>query len=189
MLGGSFWRSGNQLRISAQLIVATTDAHLWERASTTTPAITSRIANAPRRRADRRGSRPADQTSHGIRLYSPGARRKAQAEFARCVRSGDQPARARIDARSAIRRGADPFGRLARRPCDEWTDRPSRGRPHPLRKSWLAKPWPHRLATPLRIWSKGEVLRAQGRYEEAILEYETARALNRNLVVALYDRD
>ena len=82
MLGGSFWRSGNQLRISAQLIVATTDAHLWERASTTTPAITSRIANAPRRRADRRGSRPADQTSHGIRLYSPGARRKAQAEFA-----------------------------------------------------------------------------------------------------------
>jgi tetratricopeptide (TPR) repeat protein len=32
---------------------------------------------------------------------------------------------------------------------------------------------------------KGQVLRAQNRWEEAILEYETALALNPNLVVAL----
>ena len=40
-----------------------------------------------------------------------------------------------------------------------------------------------RYASPHYV--KGEVLRAQGRYEEAIPEYETALPLNRNLMVAL----
>ena len=39
--------------------------------------------------------------------------------------------------------------------------------------------------SPLAHYAKGQVLRARARYEEAILEYETALALNRNLVSAL----
>ena len=39
--------------------------------------------------------------------------------------------------------------------------------------------------SPLAHFAKGQVLRAQGRYEEAIPEYETAIALNRNWVGAL----
>jgi tetratricopeptide (TPR) repeat protein len=39
--------------------------------------------------------------------------------------------------------------------------------------------------SPLAHYAKGQVLRTQGRFEEAIPEYETALALNRNLVGAL----
>ena len=38
----------------------------------------------------------------------------------------------------------------------------------------------------LAHFAKGQVLRAQNRFEEAILEYETVLAINRNSVFALY---
>jgi TolB-like protein len=82
VLEGSVRRSGNQLRINAQLIDAATDAHLWtERFDRDTGdlfalqnEITSRLANALGRRADRGGGCPTDRASRRARLHSPGTR-------------------------------------------------------------------------------------------------------------------
>ena len=79
VLEGSVRRSGNQVRVNAQLIDAETDAHLWaERFDRDTSdlfalqnEITSRIAIALNRRTDRRGGRPADRASRRARLHSP----------------------------------------------------------------------------------------------------------------------
>ena len=69
VLEGSTQRSGNQVRVSAQLIEAATDAHLWaERFDgdigdlfALQNEITSRIASRAEYRTDRRGSWPGDR--------------------------------------------------------------------------------------------------------------------------------
>ena len=91
VLEGSVQRSGNQVRVNAQLIDAETDAHLWaERFDrdmgdlfALQNEITSRIAIALEPRADRRGGRPADRASRRAGLHSPGARRIVEAAYAR----------------------------------------------------------------------------------------------------------
>ena len=79
VLEGSVRRSGNQIRITAQLIDAETDAHLWaERFDGDTTdlfavqdLVTSRIALT--RGSELRGGRSANPTPGRIRLHSPGA--------------------------------------------------------------------------------------------------------------------
>ena len=83
VLEGSVRRSGNQVRVNAQLIDAETDAHLWaERFDRDTgdlfalqDEITSRIASRAQPRTDRRGGRPADRSSRRAGLHSPRTRR------------------------------------------------------------------------------------------------------------------
>jgi tetratricopeptide (TPR) repeat protein len=74
-------------------------------------------------------------------------------------------------------------GSLASRVMNGMSDSPVADLAHAetlVGQSLAASP---RYASPHYV--KGEVLRAQGRYEEAIPEYETALALNHNLMVAL----
>ena len=83
VLEGSVRRSGNQVRVNAQLIDAETDAHLWaERFDRDTGdlfalqnEITSRIAVALNLELVARGGRPADRASRRAGLHSPGTRR------------------------------------------------------------------------------------------------------------------
>jgi TolB-like protein/class 3 adenylate cyclase len=81
VLEGSVRRSGSRVRVTAQLIDAETDAHLWaEHFDHDTgdlfalqSEITSRLANALGVEADRCGGRPAHRAPRRPRLHSPGA--------------------------------------------------------------------------------------------------------------------
>jgi len=66
-------------------------------------------------------ARPTEQLD-ALDYNSPGARRTAQVEFARCPCRGDQPVRASVGTRSAIRRGTEPIGSLAGRVLNVMTD-------------------------------------------------------------------
>ena len=86
VLEGSVRRSGNQVRVNAQLVDAETGAHLWaERFDRDTSdlfavqnEITSRIALDSAPGTGRRRSRPADRAVRRDRLHSPGTRRILQ---------------------------------------------------------------------------------------------------------------
>jgi adenylate cyclase len=118
VLEGSVRRSGNQLRINAQLIDAETDAHLWaERFDGDTSdlfalqdEITSRIAVALDLELIAVEARPGHRASGCAGLYSPGTRRALKAANAREICRNSQPVRARVGARSAIRRGTESVG-------------------------------------------------------------------------------
>ncbi len=87
VLEGSVRRSGNQVRVNAQLIDAETDAHLWaERFDRDTersvrPAGRDHEPDRERAqpRADRRGSCPTDRASRRAGLHSSGTRRRCEA--------------------------------------------------------------------------------------------------------------
>ena len=113
VLEGSVRRSGDQVRVSAQLIDAATDAHLWaERFNTDADDLLvpqNEITNPNRKRArrgvNRRRGRQTDRASGRARLYPSRTLRKPRTEIARCLCRGDQLVRACIGARPAIRRG------------------------------------------------------------------------------------
>jgi adenylate cyclase len=193
LLEGSIQRSGNQIRVNAQLIEAETAAHLWaERFDRNMDdllvlqnEITNRIANAL-----------------GVELINQ--------EAARPIR--------RPDALDYILRGRAEFSKP---PSRDNYEQAIRLFEHALAldpqsveaKSWLAVVLSVRvldgmtgsrsadvaraneLATqvlaasprnPLIHVVKGTVLRAQNRFEEATIEYETALATDGNLVTALH---
>jgi len=88
VLEGSVRRSGNQLRVSVQLIDAATDAHLWTERFDRDTGDLQVHRQCARRRADRCGGRPTDRASRCAGVHSPRARHKAQADFAGCLRRG-----------------------------------------------------------------------------------------------------
>jgi len=191
LLEGSVQRSGNQVRVNAQLIDAETDAHLWaERFDgdtgdlfTLQNEITNRIAGSlnlelTAREAARPTAHPdaLDYILKGRAAYSKPASRDTYAEaisfYERALDLDPQCA----EARSLLART------LAARAMDGMTDTAAADLAHAegLARSALAASW----RSPLAHFAKGHVLRAQGRLEEAIPEYETAIALNRNWVFA-----
>ena len=191
LLEGSVQRSGNQVRVNAQLIDTETDAHLWaERFDgdrgdlfTLQNEITSRIAGSlnlelTAREAARPTAHPdaLDYILKGRAAYSKPAARDTYAEaisfYERALDLDPQCA----EARSLLART------LAARAMDGMTDTAIADLAHAegLARTALAASW----RSPLAHFAKGHVLRAQGRPDEAIPEYETAIALNRNWVFA-----
>jgi len=193
LLEGSIQRSGNQIRVNAQLIEAETAAHLWaERFDRNMDdllvlqnEITNRIANAL-----------------GVELISQEAARPIQ----------------RPDALDYILRGRAEFSKP---PSRDNYEQAIRLFEHALAldpqsveaKSWLAVVLSVRVLdgmtgsrsadvaranelvtqvlaasprNPLIHVVRGTVLRAQNRFEEATTEYETALATDSNLVSALH---
>jgi len=195
VLEGSVRRSGGQIRVNAQLIDAETDAHLWaERFDrdigdlfVLQDEITSRIANAIgveliaaeaaratehpdaldyilRGRAVLSKPRTPDTHREAIKLYE-----HALALDPLSVEAQSRLAVVLVDSvATGMTVSASAARDIAR--AEELVDR-----------ALAASP---RYSIPHIV--KGHVLRVQKRWEEAIPEYETALALNHNLVYALH---
>ena len=195
VLEGSVRQSGNQVRVNAQLIDAETDTHLWaERFDrdmgdlfALQNEITSRIAVALN--AELLAAEAARPTEHSRRagLHSSGTRGSSQAAWARqTIAEGDQLVRARAGTRSAVRRG-DRAGWQMRWWAVCWIFT----RAHPGAISKLAETLATQAlaASPgstLAHLAKGQLLRAEGRCDKAIPEFEMVIASNRNSSGALF---
>jgi TolB-like protein/Flp pilus assembly protein TadD len=193
VLEGSVRRSGNRVRVNAQLIDGATEAHLWaERLDrdigdllTLQDEITSRIANELnieliaaeaarptehpdaldyilRGRAATLKPDSRDSFAEAISLFEHALALDPQSVEAQ-TRLAGLPASLRVFYGASDSVAAD----LAR--ADTLIDRALAVAP--------------RYALAHHV--KGQVLRAQNRQQEAIIEYETALASNPNLVVAL----
>ena len=186
VLEGSVRRSGSQVRVSVQLIDAATDAHLWADRFDSDAIdlfalqneITGRIANAlgveliaaeaarPTENPDAldyilRGARGKPTFGEAISLFE-----RALELDPRSVEALSQLAH-QMSGRVLTGISGQPPSDLAR--AQGLVD-----------QALTASP---RYA--FAHFVKGQVLRAQERWEEAIPEYETALALDRNLVAAL----
>jgi adenylate cyclase len=192
-LEGSVRRSGSQVRVNAQLIDAATDAHLWaERLDRNIgdlfalqDEITSRIANAL-----------------NIELIAAEAARPSERPDALDYILRGRAARLKPDSRDSFAEAISLFERaLALDPQSVEAQTCLAGSLAGLRVFYgtsdlvaadLARAdalISRALAVAPRYafahYVKGQVLRAQNRWEEAIVEYETALASNPNLVIAL----
>jgi len=192
VLEGSVRRSGNQVRVNAQLIDAETDAHLWaERFDNDATdlfalqnEITSRIAIAlDLELVDAEAARPTehpdalDYILQGRFAHSkpptPDKYIEAVSLFERALvldpRSVEAQNRLAIEltARVLDQMSPDTAADIAR----------AEGL---VRQVLKAVP-----RSPLAHFAKGQVLRVQKRYVEAIPEYETAITFNRNWVNAM----
>jgi TolB-like protein/class 3 adenylate cyclase/Tfp pilus assembly protein PilF len=191
VLEGSVRRSGNKLRVTAQLIDAVTDAHLWaERFDGDTvdlfalqDEVTSRIAVALNlemisTEAIRTIERPdaLDYILRGRAALSkpPSGNRYAEAiglfERALVLDPGS------VEAQSLLASG------LTARVLDQVSDSAAADIARADRLVGQALAVSPR--NPLAHYAKGSVLRAQNRLDEAIAEYETVIALDRNRVNA-----
>jgi TolB-like protein/Tfp pilus assembly protein PilF len=193
VLEGSVRRSGNQLRVTAQLIDAETDGHLWaERFDRDTGdlfalqnEITSRIAVALNfamvaTEAARPSEHPdaLDYILRGRAAWLKPPSRENRAEvidlFERALA---------LDPRSVMAQ-SHLANQLTARVMDNMTGSAAADieRAEGLAGQALA-------ASPLSTlphYAKGQVLRAQRRFAEAIPEYETVLASDRNYVYALF---
>ena len=193
VLEGSVQRSGNRVRVSVQLIDAETDTHLWaDRLDSEARdlfalqnEITSRIAVALHLElVDAEAARPTVQPDALDYILR-----------ARALYLGKVPTRQNYAEQIALYERAlalDPdsekaqgylAAQLAARVLDQMTDTApyDLARAEVLANRVLAG-FPGR---PLAHYAKGQVLRAQQRFEEAISEYETVLALNRNWMHAI----
>ena len=193
VLEGSVRRSGNQVRVNAQLIDAETDAHLWaERFNRDTSdlfalqdEITSRIAvalNLELIRAE--AARPTDHPDaldYILRGRAAFLKPKTRDNYAEAIACSSARWRS---IRGPSRHRACWRSRSAARVLDGMTDTAAAdiARAEGLVGQALAAS----PRSPFAHFAKGQVLRAQGRYAEAIPEYETALAFNRNWVDVLY---
>jgi adenylate cyclase len=192
VLEGSVRRSGNWVRVNAQLINAETDAHLWaDRFDADTSdlfalqdEITSRIAvtlNLELVRAE--AARPT-QNPHALdyifqgraAVWKPNSREKwaeAISLFERALALDPSS----VHAQSWLAMT------LAARTLSDMSDQAAVDLARAERL--VAQALAVSPASPLAHFAKGEVLRAQGRPEEATPEYETAIASNRNSAYAI----
>jgi adenylate cyclase len=197
VLEGSVQRSGDHVRVNAQLINAETDAHLWaERFDGDTSdlfalqnEITSRIAGAlgvelivaeaarPTEHPDALNYFLRGRAIAASNVATRGTRAEAISMYERTLALDPQYAA----AQSSL------AGALTGRAMDGMADSPAAdiARAEGLANQALAAA----PSSPAAHYAKGQVLRAQaqvlreeGRCEEAIVEYETAISLNRNLV-------
>jgi TolB-like protein len=192
VLEGSVRRSGNQIRVNAQLIDAETDTHLWaERFDRDTGdlfalqnEITSRIAIAlnvelTTLEAARATEHP-DALDYIFRgraaMYKPFSRdnyAEAIGLFERALALDPRSVEAQSSLATALMaRVADNMSGSAAADIVRADGL--------VGKALAASP-----RSPLAHFAKGQVLRAQNRYEDAIPQYETAIAFNRNWVTAI----
>ena len=191
VLEGSIRRLGNRVRVNAQLIDAEADAHLWvERFDRDTSdlftlqnEITGRIAGAlnlelTAREAARPTTSPGalDYVLRGRAAFSKPASRDTYAEAISCYERALELDPSSAGAQALLART------LAARAMDGLSESAAGdlARAEELARQALAASW----RSPLAHFAKGHVLRAQGRPDEAIPEYDTAIALNRNWVFA-----
>jgi len=192
VLEGSVRRFGNQVRVSAQLIDAETDAHVWaERFDGDTgdlfvlqDQVTSQLANALgveliAAEAARLTEHPdaLDYILRGRAAWNKGPPRD---NYAQAISLFEQALT--LDPRSVDAQSWLAYA-LATGATSQVTDSAAAdiARAEGLIDQVLAAS----PRNPLAHYAKGQVLRTQGRYEEAIPEYERALASNRNLVGAL----
>jgi adenylate cyclase len=192
VLEGSVQRSGNRLRVTAQLIDAATDAHLWaERFDSDTGdlfalqnEITRRIAIALN--VELIGAEAARLTDHPdaldyilrgraafLKPLSPEAYAEAIDQFERALTldSGS------VEAQSAL------AGSLAGRVMEGMTA--SRSADIRRAEALAGQALAASPRSPFAHFARGQVLRAQDRYREAVPQYEAAIAFNRNWVGAI----
>jgi TolB-like protein len=193
VLEGSVQRSGNRIRVSAQLIDAETDTHLWadrlDRDAGDLFAlqneITSQIAVAlhvelVRAEAARPAVKPdaLDYVLRARALYlgNVPTRRSYAEQIALYERALE------LDADSQKVQSFLAW-QLAARVLDQMTDTAASdlARAETLADRALTA-FP---GTALEHFAKAQVLRAQQRFKEAIPEYETVVAINRNWVLAI----
>jgi adenylate cyclase len=187
VLEGSVQRSGNRVRVTAQLIDAETDLHLWaERFAgdagdlfALQDEITSRIAvelklELIRAEADRPTANP-DVLDYIFRGRAAGSNNYTEtiSLFERALALDPRSVEAQIHVAGTLVGGV----------LDLLTDSAAAdtARAEGLIRQVLAVS-PH---SPRAHWVKGQVLRAQGRFAEAIPEYETVIASDRNWVFAI----
>jgi hypothetical protein len=131
LLEGSVRRSGNKIRVNAQLIDARTDAHLWAEQFdgdigdlfALQNGITSRIAIALNLElTNREAARPTEHSDAldyillgRAEYWKPNSREKFAGD--------DKPVREGLGARSIFRRGGEPAGQYARGARRESMDR------------------------------------------------------------------
>ena len=194
VLEGSVRRSSNRVRVSAQLIDAATDTHLWaERFDGDTSdlfalqdELTSRIAAALNlevisAEAARRTHNP-DALNYILRARAARAKkppsRDVFAEVASLLEHALLLDPQSADAKSHL------ASLLAGAVLDAMTDTPTADieRAKVLSEEALAAS----PRSPLAHYAMGNVLRAQRRYAEAIPEFETALALDRNRAFAYF---
>ena len=194
ILEGSVQRSGNQVRINAQLIDAETDRHLWaerfDRDTTDLFAlqneITTRIAVAlsaelVNAEAARPTERP-DVLEYILRARAADAAKPPSREaYAEGMYLRERALA--LDPHSAEAQ-SQVAAALAGRVLSNITDSPAADldRAEKLSEQGLAAA----PGSAVAHFAKGQVLRAQRRYAEAIPEYETVLALNRNWIYAYF---
>jgi adenylate cyclase len=193
LLQGSVRRSGGRVRINAQLIDAETDAHLWaERCDCTTAdlfalqdEITRWIAIAINPMlVTAEASRPTenpDALDYLFRARVAGWKPPSRDKYAEQISLLERALALdplSIEARSVLAIA------LTSRAISGMADAATAdiARADGLARQLLAAS----PRNPLAHFAKGQVLRAQGRFEEAIPEYETVIASNRNWVGALH---
>jgi TolB-like protein/class 3 adenylate cyclase/Flp pilus assembly protein TadD len=193
VLEGSARRSGNQVRVTAQLIDAERDVHLWaERFDYNTSdlftlqdEITRRLANALNAELlGAEATRPTDNPDALDYIFRGRAallKPFSRNTYAEAVSMFEQALS--LDPRSAEAQSL-LAGMLADRVLDGVTDSAAAdiARAEGLVDQALAVSPRYALTHVV----KGQVLRAQGRCEEAILEYETVLAMNRNAAGVLH---
>jgi TolB-like protein/Flp pilus assembly protein TadD len=192
VLEGSVVRSGNQVRVNAQLIDAETDAHLWaERFEreigdllVLQTEITRRIAWALHLELlDTEAGRPTDHPDareyilRGHAAYAKPPMRENYTEaislFERALALDPRS----VDAQSLL--AGALLARVLEFPADS-SDRDIERAEELAAEAIAASP-----RSMLAHWAKANVLRLQRRCAEAALEYETVLALNRNWVGAI----
>ena len=192
VIEGSVQRSGNRLRVTAQLIDAETDAHLWADRFDRDMGdlfvlqneITSRIANALNiELIAMEAARPTehldalDYILRGraalLKLESRDTYAEAISFFERALALDPQSVEAQISLAGSL------AGRVLTGLTTSTTVDLARA-DELIGRALAASP---RYALAHHV--KGQVLRAQNRWEEAIPEYETALASNPNFVAGL----
>jgi adenylate cyclase len=192
VLEGSVRRSGGRVRVNAQLIEAATDAHLWAERFESDASdlfvlqdeIVSRIAIALNieliaAEAKRRTEHPDAldyifRARAMVRPPTPEDRAKRIIMYERALAIDPHSAEAQSGLAYAL------VGRVLADMSD--TAAVDLERARRLSEQALATS----LRSPLAHQAKGDVLRAQGKYAEAISEYEKALVLDRNWVAAFF---
>jgi TolB-like protein len=191
VLEGSVQRSGDRVRVSAQLIDAETDTHLWaERLDSDSSdlfalqnEITSRIAvalNLELIGAD--AARPTehpDALEYIVRGRAVSNRPPSRDKYAESIALFE---RALLLSPHSVTAQSYAAIYLAGRVLDQLTD--SAAADMARAETLAAEALAAAPRSPLAHFAKANVLRAQGRYAEAIPEYETVLALDRNWVSA-----
>ena len=193
VLEGSVRRSGNRVRVNAQLIDAETDAHLWaERFDRDTSdlfalqdEVTSRIAitlnlELVRAEASRTSEHP-EALDYILRGRAAMNKPPARDNYAEAIGLFEHASA--LDPRS-VETQSHLAHALAGRVIDQMADSAAADIQRAeglVGQALAASPW-----SPLAHHAKGWVLRVLGRPEEAILEFETVLAFNRNMTSALF---